>query len=57
MSDVDIADTRKFRRDAKKRGPYGTNWYKYRNGMPPEDDDNDYEWSGSQWNPIWECEE
>lgn len=45
----DPADTMKFRRETKKRGQYGTNWYLFPNGVPPEDDDNDYEWNGSFW--------
>lgn len=35
---MEEADTYKSRRDAKKRGQYGTDWYKYPNGVPPEDD-------------------
>lgn len=45
-------DSRKFRRETKKRGQFGTDWYKYYTGVPPEDDDNDYEWNGSEWAPI-----
>lgn len=48
------ADTMKFRREAKKRGQYGTDWHKYYAGVPPEDDDNDYEWTGPQWAKVWE---
>lgn len=46
------ADTRKSRRG--KYGPRGIDWYKYYQGIPPEDDDNDYEWTGFQWVRIWE---
>ena len=28
-----------------KRGPYGIDWYKYRNGVPPPDDGEDYTWN------------
>lgn len=48
------ADTMKYRRETKKRGPYGTNWYMFSNGVPPEDDDTDYEWNGSSWSKVWE---
>lgn len=53
MREEEQMDSRKFRRITKKRGMFGTDWYKYYNGVPPEDDDNDYEWSGTQWNVIW----
>lgn len=49
MSD---ADTRKARKG--KHGPYGMDWYKYYDGVPPEDDDDDYEWSGFQWCKVWD---
>ena len=28
---------------------YGAQWYKHKDGVPPEDDDNDYLWNGFQW--------
>lgn len=28
---------------------YGSQWYRHFDGKPPEDDDNDYYWTGSQW--------
>lgn len=49
----EVADTRAYRRATKKRGQYGTDWYKYYTGVPPEDDDNDYEWTGSVWQVIY----
>ena len=48
------SDTRQFRRQARKRGQYGTDWYKYYDGVPPEDDPDDYEWSGFQWCKVWD---
>lgn len=50
MIEEELVDTMKNRRLLKKRGPHGTDWYKYYNGVPTEDDDNDYEWSGTCWN-------
>lgn len=54
--DNDVADTMKFRRDNKKRGQYGTNWYLFPNGVPPEDDNDDYEWNGSYWYKVFDKE-
>lgn len=46
----DEGDTRSYRRINKIRGPRGTDWWRYKNGVPPEDDINDYEWTGNYWN-------
>lgn len=47
-------DSRKHRRNLKLKGPRGTNWYKYYDGIPPSDDDNDYEWRFGEWQRIFE---
>lgn len=28
---------------------YGAQWYLHWDGIPPQDDDNDYCWNGSEW--------
>lgn len=28
---------------------YGTRWYLYKDGRPPENDNSDYTWNGFQW--------
>ena len=33
---------------------YGSQWYKHYDGIPPHDDDSDYEWTGSYWVKVWE---
>lgn len=45
----DSEDTLDSRKLANKRGPRGTDWWKYHEGVPPEDDYNDYEWDGTSW--------
>lgn len=30
-------------------GKYGARWYLHYDGVPPEDDDHDYRWTGTQW--------
>ena len=47
-------DTRKHRREMKIRGPRGIDWRYYYDGVPPEDDNADYEWTGSYWAIIIE---
>lgn len=44
----DVADTIEYRRKHKIRGLRGVDWYRYYDGVPPEDN-NDYLWIGSQW--------
>jgi hypothetical protein len=31
---------------------YRARWYLHYDGTPPHDDDQDYEWTGTQWVPI-----
>ena len=42
------ADTIEYRRKNKIRGLRGTDWHKYYDGVPPEDN-YDYSWNGYQW--------
>lgn len=44
----DISDTIEYRRKHKIRGLRGTDWWRYKDGVPPEDN-NDYVWKGSYW--------
>lgn len=50
MSNDEPADTIQYRRKNKIKGIRGTDWWCYRNGVPPEDD-NDYVWNvaGQCW--------
>ena len=32
---------------------YGAQWYLHYDGIPPHDDDQDYEWDGFRWVPEW----
>lgn len=36
---------------------YGARWYLYRDGIPPQDDDNSYVWTGSQWSIDYDYED
>lgn len=48
-AEEDIEDSYKYRKDNKIFGPKGIDWFKYFNGVPPEDDLNDYLWTGNYW--------
>lgn len=50
--DDDIADTIEYRKKNKIKGLRGTNWWRFKDGVPPEDN-NDYVWNGQ----CWEIEE
>lgn len=45
----ELEDTRANRRKLKKYGQYGMDWYKFKDGVPPQDDDIDYYWNGHMW--------
>lgn len=40
-------------------GPYGKDWYRYENGVPPDDDDNSYIWNriSKRWERDWEYDD
>ena len=31
---------------------YGASWYRYYDGAPHPDDDQDYKWTGNFWQPV-----
>lgn len=46
--ETEIEDTIDYRRKNKIKGKRGVDWYRFKDGIPPEDN-YDYVWTGFQW--------